>query len=131
MRMLLDPMIAGLNMASADSNFTINRHNVRLEIAKRAEMMREKIRLEVKKKMLCLKIDCATRLDRKVIGINTQFTHDGVRKLRCLCMKEVFESQTGEFLKGVLDSTLRKFNISKSQVLRINFLVFFFQYFLL
>lgn len=47
---------------------TINRRNIRDHIHNKAESYRTKIRNEVKNKFISLKVDCATRLDRSILG---------------------------------------------------------------
>ncbi|XP_064475529.1 zinc finger BED domain-containing protein 4-like [Ornithodoros turicata] len=65
-RRLLDPLLHGTR-----SKMTINAENIRTEVAKRADDMREEIRREVKGMMVPLKADCVTRMDRSILVLAT------------------------------------------------------------
>jgi len=67
-RMIIDPIIAGLNNA-----FAINSENVRDGVLLAAFKTRQTIREETKGKMVSVKMDCATRLNRSIYGINLQY----------------------------------------------------------
>ncbi len=67
-RMIIDPIIAGLNNA-----FAINSENVRDGVLLAAFKTRHTIREETKGKMVSVKMDCATRLNRSIYGINLQY----------------------------------------------------------
>ena len=67
-RKIVDPIIAGLN-----NSFAINSENVREGVLLADQKTRHDIREETKGKMVSIKMDCATRLNRSIYGINLQF----------------------------------------------------------
>ena len=65
---IVDPIIAGLN-----NSFAINSENVREGVLLADQKTRHDKREETKGKMVSIKMDCATRLNRSIYGINLQF----------------------------------------------------------
>lgn len=114
--MLLDPILDGLRQAGEEDVPEINRQNVRMDICKEAEELREKIRNEVKGKLVCLKLDTATRMNRKILCINIQYTHNGSTQLRMIGLIETFESHTSSYLKDRIMDTLWNFRINPRNV---------------
>ncbi len=66
-----------------------------------------------------LKVDCAKRLSRSILGINAQYVHDGKIILRTLSTYELKNRQTGATLKKMILETLGEYEISLSQVYTI------------
>ncbi|KAH7937062.1 hypothetical protein HPB49_013441 [Dermacentor silvarum] len=66
--------------------------------------------------MFSLKIDCASRLDRALLGINVQYAVNGKLILQPLAMKELFDRHTAEHLTSQVKSTLSRYDLSVAQV---------------
>ncbi len=67
MRTLLKPLEGKFN------TFKINKHNIIGYMKQSAEQITDRIKLEVKNKLISLKIDAASRYGRHVLGINCQY----------------------------------------------------------
>lgn len=81
------------------TDFTINEKNIQLEIANKFNNIVDDITIALSKKLVFLKIDCVTRLNRSIIGINCQFINDGKIKIVTLGMAELLDRHTGHYLK--------------------------------
>ena len=60
-------------IADLNNSFAINPENVREGVLLADQKTRQDIREETKGKMVSIKMDCATRLNRSIYGINLQF----------------------------------------------------------
>ena len=66
LKKIFDPITEALGI-------TINRHNIRDHIKNKANLYIDAIRKEVQGKIISLKIDSATRLERSILAINIQY----------------------------------------------------------
>ena len=73
----------------------------------------------VKDRMLCLKSDCVTRMDRSFIGVNIQFVFKGEIIVITLGTIQLDNHHTGPNLKNALMNSLKKVDISISQLYTI------------
>lgn len=78
--------------------------------------LRKTIKNLCKERLICLKMDIATRLDRSVLGINIQFFHEDRIKIFTLAMKELHGRPTAPNLKEELEKVLRDFEIHKRPI---------------
>jgi len=53
---------------------------------------------------ISLKMDCVTRLNRSIIGINVQYQMEDKLQIRTLAMSHLNEPHTGEYLKTVVSN---------------------------
>lgn len=97
-------------------NLTINRHNIADFIHQKYEEMKQNLIQLVENRLLCLKIDCASRNERSFLGINLQFVLDGKITVYTLSALELFSRHTGTNLKTAIIEELKKYNISSSQI---------------
>lgn len=115
---LCRPILEALN-----SKTKINRHNVPDYVTKEAKKIRSQIKKEVENKMVSVKIDIATYLDRSFLGINIQFLNLDRKlpsiEIRTIAVKELNESHTAQYIKSVLLEELKKVDISPSQIYSI------------
>lgn len=100
-------------------NFSLNRRNRIQEITETARLMREKISKEVRGKLICVKLDAVTRLERSFLGINIQMCQNGKLVLRNLGVKEIFGSHTSAKITSLCKSTLAAFEIKPIQIYAI------------
>ncbi|KAH7950162.1 hypothetical protein HPB49_020339 [Dermacentor silvarum] len=63
-----------------------------------------------------LKIDCESRLDRALLGVNVQYAENGKLILQPLTMKELFNIHIAEYLTSQVKSTLSRYDLSVAQV---------------
>nr|XP_034194788.1 uncharacterized protein LOC117611008 [Osmia lignaria] len=118
LRKILNPIIYALRTQHS-INVGINRHNIRDFVHYEAQQLKEKIKNEIQGRMLCLKLDSATKLYRSLFGVNIQLCKNGRICLRNLAVKELFLRQTAENLKREVLTVLFDFYISSEQVYSI------------
>ncbi|XP_042149037.1 zinc finger BED domain-containing protein 4-like [Ixodes scapularis] len=90
--------------------------NIRDKVIEEAAKIRDAIKCEVKGRLVSLKVDSATRLDRSIVGINAQFLVPGTQAVRTLSMREVKERHTAEHLKSVILEVLKSYEIMPDQI---------------
>nr|XP_012151014.1 PREDICTED: uncharacterized protein LOC105663859 [Megachile rotundata] len=118
LRKILNPILYALRTQHG-INTSINRHNIRDFVHYEAVQLKEKVKNEIEGRMLCLKLDSATRLDRSLLGINIQFCKNGRICLQNLAVKELFLRQIAENLKSEVFTVLSDFRINSEQVYSI------------
>lgn len=97
------------------NDFVINSLNIRDMVSSVAHVGREKLKNELKGRLLMLKIDSATCRDRSVLGINVQYT-DGEKMLRTLAIRVLTERHTAEYISSVVNDVLHEYNVELRQV---------------
>lgn len=97
----------------------INSNIIKGMIPEKAYQIRSKIRADVRNKMVSLKLDSATYLDRHFLGINLQSIEKGKITIRNLALLEVMERPTWELMKETLLEVLTDFTIDSSQIYSI------------
>lgn len=80
LKQLLDPIAESLNLK-------VNRSNIKDHLSAAAEKIRIAMKEEMKDKLICLKIDSASRHGRSVLGINVQYCSSDVVVIRTLGKK--------------------------------------------
>nr|XP_036678315.1 uncharacterized protein LOC118879545 [Drosophila suzukii] len=108
---ILNPLIEGLGC----ENFT-NPQNVSDDVVAKSKKVVEKIKEETKGKMIALKIDGLTHLNRSFIGVNIQFITDGHLVLRTLATEEMFACHTAANLKDTILFVLNQFDNGRNMV---------------
>lgn len=63
-----------------------------------------------------MKIDCATRIDRAVLGINAQCTENRKIVVQTLAMKELYERHTAQYIKLQIQDVLARYELGVNQV---------------
>lgn len=116
MRQILDPIVRSLGN---EKPFSINRENVLKEIHAEATQIRNLIKSEVRGRLISIKVDTATRMDRAILGINAQYCIDGKLVLRNLCVKEIYTKHTATNLEKEINEVLTNFDISPQQIYSI------------
>ncbi|CAG9791982.1 unnamed protein product [Diatraea saccharalis] len=95
---------------------TINIKAIKTKIQEEANAIRKCISSEVQNKMISLKLDSATCLERKFIGVNVQYIINGRIVVRNLGVLEVCDRQTSTFLKNTIEELLTDFRIGVDQI---------------
>lgn len=93
-------------------DLVINSRNIHEGVHTKAFKIREKLQIQLKGKLLALKVDAATRHDRSILGINVQFVDKGRIQIRTLAMVELNEAHTAENLKGTILDVLRSYGLT-------------------
>lgn len=94
----------------------INSRNIVDKVNTVANKIKEKISKNVFKKMMCLKIDVATRMDKSILGINIQYVKESKIYINTIGMVQLKRRHTSHFLKGEIINCLKEFNIDISQI---------------
>lgn len=82
LKQLLDPISDSLNIK-------VNRSNIKDHLSLAADKIRLALKEEMKGKLICLKIDSATRHGRSVLGVNVQYSLSDVVVVRTLGKKTI------------------------------------------
>lgn len=64
------------------------------------------IKKNLKNKLICLKIDGVTRLDRCILGINCQFMNNNKCTIITLGLVELLDKHTGSYLKDIVSKII-------------------------
>jgi len=99
-RKILNPLLKGMACLDNGCN-VINKRNVRSNFIDKSNEVVATIKDLVKNKLLCLKMDCASRKDKSILGINVQYAaaDTTVTTLHILAMIELTQQHTAEYLK--------------------------------
>ncbi|XP_062538921.1 uncharacterized protein LOC134207217 [Armigeres subalbatus] len=100
-----------INPISNALGVVVNSHNMRDFVNNTAQNIKKIIRSEVSEKIICLKVDAASKLYRSVLGVNCQYMLDGVI--------ELFERHTGENLCKEVFKLTTEYGIQKSQIFSV------------
>ncbi|XP_034476696.1 uncharacterized protein LOC117783377 [Drosophila innubila] len=73
----------------------------------------------IKNRILCLKMDTATRCNRGILGVNVQFIDRGVICVKTLGMIELRTAHTSQNLCNEIKTILADFSITKEQIYTI------------
>lgn len=109
-KVLTDQIFKGLHMP------TIHSRNIMDYVSQKYENIQKHIKKLCRGKLISLKMDTATRLDRSVLGINVQFIEQNNIRIYTLAVKELNGKHTGEYLKNELINVLKDFDIDKKQI---------------
>jgi hypothetical protein len=98
---------------SENSSTIVNAKNIVKYVNSTAANIREKIAGEVKNKLVSIKLDIASRMNRSVLGVNVQFFCQSRKKIivRTLGIIELRRSHTAVYLKSELKQILNTFSI--------------------
>ena len=115
-REIVNPIFKGLGMLPISSS------NVMEFVDTKLEQVKNEIVKVVKGRIVSLKIDCATRMDRLILGVNLQFIELKPNfiniAVRTLAMVQIDESHTGEIIKETILKILSDYSIDLNQIYR-------------
>jgi hypothetical protein len=119
-RKLLDPLTDGL-LAAYGKRLKVNSRNVRELVKQTSTQVKETLKSEMKGKLISLKVDGASRLQRTVFGISAQYSKDNRVQYHTLAMKELFgpHPSTSKNLANIIKETLKIYDVSLDQVVSI------------
>lgn len=90
----------------------INSRNIMHYVSERHDNLQKMIIKACKGKMISIKMDTATILERSVLGVNIQLIDHDKINIYTLAMKELTTRHTGENLKEELENILTEFEIT-------------------
>ncbi|GFQ82084.1 zinc finger BED domain-containing protein 4 [Trichonephila clavata] len=111
---ILNPIVNAIG-----NHFSVNSENIKLLIPETAVKIVSEISTALEKKVISLKIDIATRLNRSILGINAQLIIGGRINLFTLGMTELKDKHTGIYIKNMVEKVLEKYNIDIQQIYSI------------
>ncbi|CAI6373937.1 unnamed protein product [Macrosiphum euphorbiae] len=114
-RKLLNPIIEGL----PETGFAINSHNIKCHIIDKTQLIINNITTDIANRLISLKVDCVTRHNRSLIGINIQYMQHNVLQLKTLAITELMERHSAIYLKEMVSNVLDKYGIAKRQIFSI------------
>lgn len=98
---------------------SLNSHSIKRLIAEKAEIVRENITKDIKGRLVSLKIDSATRLDRTFFAVNVQYIENASVVIKTLGMAEMWDRSTSNYLREKLLYIIRKYKINLDQIYTI------------
>ncbi|XP_076284711.1 uncharacterized protein LOC143211135 [Lasioglossum baleicum] len=108
-----------IKMIPSISRSPISSQEVRNAVKIKANLFRDMLNKKLNGKLLSLKIDTATCMDRSFLGINVQYL-DGVKiVLNTLAVKEIYNSHTAVNIQRILKDVLLAYGISVKQIYSI------------
>uniref|UniRef100_A0A182HUD3 DUF4371 domain-containing protein n=1 Tax=Anopheles arabiensis TaxID=7173 RepID=A0A182HUD3_ANOAR len=112
--LILKPICDALKM-------NLNRSNIVCHLGAAAQNIRQELTTILKGKLLCLKIDCATRLGRHILGINIQYYCELQKDvvIYTIGMVELNNRHTGKFLKTKILEILSQYEILLEQIFTV------------
>lgn len=111
---LIKPYVLALSVKGIKLNITPVTMKSRL--TKKANEIKERIRIEVKGKSIGLMIDIASRYSRSVLGVNISYILEDSIIIRTVGMHTLRKSQTATELLEIIRSNLKDFGISIDDV---------------
>lgn len=97
----------------------IDRKTIPNDVEATAAAFKDEIKKELKGRMICLKVDSATRKGRNVIAICVQYIRDSKFVLRTLGVYDFNASQTAEALRDEIIRVLNTFEVDAKQIYAI------------
>lgn len=113
LRNIIDPILSGF---SGENKITINRFNIRKLITEEAVNIRRKLSKIVEKKLISIKVDIASKMDRSILGVNVQVMEESQIKTFTLAMTEIKTRSTSENLLQILNNVLESYKINRQQI---------------
>jgi hypothetical protein len=98
---------------------TMNSDNLSKIMADTSNNIRSQISAELKLRLVCLKVDAATKHQRSILGVNAQFLDNGKMEIRTLGMIELTQRHTSDYLKSEIENLLDQFGLSIKQLYSI------------
>ena len=96
---------------------SLDKDQIRGYVIEAGKNQKEKIKSELKNKLVFLKFDCATRIRTNYLGVNVRFVTDENKAVtRTLAVVDTKSQHTASELKGILDDVLDDYNIAKSNI---------------
>lgn len=114
---LIDPILDGFK--NIGNTIAMNIPNIQLHINSEARKLKDRIKDEVKNKMLCLMLDIGSRHNRSIFGINVAFWSNGALQIRTIGMQTLKVSQSAIDLYQVVKNTLNGFGITLEQLISV------------
>lgn len=100
-----------------DKKITANEAMVKVKLCEACELVKNKIREEVKNKPLALILDIATKHNRSILGINVRYYTGSAFVIRTIGMQLLTKSHTAQEIYTEFIKTLDDFGIRTIQII--------------
>lgn len=80
----------------------MNFQNIKQHVNSQAENIVKNIKYDVIGKLISIKVDCVTRLNRSILGVNVQYIIDGKLYIKTLGMPELLSRHSSDYLKEIV-----------------------------
>lgn len=94
----------------------INSRNIVAKLDSCAVEMRKQLSVLLKYKLICIKLDTATRMEKSILGINIQLIENFKIQVFTLGMIELKKRHTASFLKEEIQKCLDRFGVNTTQL---------------
>lgn len=95
---------------------TVTSRNIMGLVSEKYNEMKSVMVKSFKNRILCLKIDTATRCNRGILCVNVQFIDHGEIRVKTLGLVELKQSHTSKYICDEVKAILSEFSISKEQI---------------
>lgn len=96
----------------------LNRKNIN-DIIQYKNAVKETIVKEMEGKMVCLKLDIASKKFKSLLGINVQYVQDNAIKIRTLAMRPVTVKHTSDIIFAIIQDVLQDFGVDLKQIFTV------------
>ncbi|EDW18000.2 uncharacterized protein Dmoj_GI12344, isoform A [Drosophila mojavensis] len=114
---IVDPIYNALGMNPITSR------NIMSLVVEREESIKNDIRALVQGKLLSLKIDVATRMDKAILGVNLQMIMSNISKteiiVKTLGMIQLTYTHTGDYIKEKILEIIEEYGITVDQIFSV------------
>lgn len=114
-KLLAELKAAGRDLNLRDNNLT----EVKNELMKISQEIREKISKEVKNRPISVLVDIVTKRGRSILGVSIQHMIKDVVKVRSIGMIELEQRHTGKYLADLIIERLQQLGINLKQLITI------------
>ena len=99
-------------------NVSLDREKVSQYVIAAADKLKTELKIDLQKKFVYLKFDCATRIRTNYLGVNIRYVDSSNNPVtKTLAVLDTRSQHTSRELKNILSKVLEDFNIPLNQVL--------------
>lgn len=112
---IIEPYASALK--SQGHSLAINRESLKNRINETASTLKDRIKAQVKGKLISVMTDIATRYNRSVLGISISYVHDDEHLVQTIGMKVLKYSHTATYIFQMILETLAEYEIGVDQII--------------
>lgn len=108
-----------LEKAGFGITFDRNLYVIKEHLHATADKIRDKLKIEMKGRLISISADIVTKNHRSYLGIYGQYILYNEIVVRCIGMEELHESHTGFYLSEVIRKCLKEYDVDESQIISV------------
>lgn len=116
-RKVLNPYLVALKTKGI--NLVIDRESIKFHIENKALEIKRLIKLQARKRAVCLMLDIASRYNRSVLGINIAYMYKGKIRVYTIGMHTLRFSSTAKNIVVVITNLLKEYEIELKQIVAV------------